>query len=207
MTIRLFLPTDLGLAPFDETLRRAGRVLDLARDPAALVFGVRDHAKPAATRLALLRALIELARPRRARVVVHDRVDLALAAAADGVQLGERSIDVADARALLGSNAWISRSCHDRAGLIAAHEAGADAATLSPLFASPGKGTPLGVAGFAAIRAAVPSLPVIALGGIDASNTRAALAAGASGVAALREWLCGDVDAFVRSIGDADQAP
>lgn len=207
MTIRLFLPTELGLADASETVRRAARVLDLVSDPSGVVFGVRDHSRPAATRLALARALIDVARPRGARVVVHDRLDLALAAYADGVQLGERSVDVADARALLGGGAWIGRSCHDRAGLLRAYESGADAATLSPLFASPGKGPPLGIVAFAELRATVPALPVIALGGIDATNAHAALAAGASGVAALRAWLRDDVAAFVRSIGDTDQTP
>lgn len=215
MTVRLFLPTDLGLADGEETLRRASRVLSLVREPRAVVFGVRDPAAPVPVRLALARALLAVARPRGARVVVHDRVDLALAVDADGVQLGERSIGVAEARASLGAgpgaklgaSPWVGRSCHDLRGLRAAEQARADAATLSPLFASPGKGTPLGLPRFAELCASVSSLPVIALGGVDASNAAAALAAGASGVAALRAWLCDDVAALVRSIGDADQAP
>ena len=207
MTVRLYLPTDLGLASLAQTLQRAALVLDAAPDPRAVMFGVRDHAASSATKLSLARALIELARPRGARVVVHDRVDVALAAAADGGQLGERSIEVRDARALLGANAWIGRSCHDGAGLLAARDAGADGATLSPLFGSPGKGPALGVARFAELRALVPSLPVIALGGIDAGNARDALAVGATGVAALRAWLGDDPAAFARSIGDADQTP
>jgi thiamine-phosphate pyrophosphorylase len=207
VTVRLFLPTDLGIASLPETLRRARRVLELVTDASEVVFGVRDHAESVATRLALARALLEIARPRGARVVVHDRIDLALAASADGVQLGERSIGVGDARALLGTASFVGRSCHDLAGLLAARDAGADAATLSPLFASPGKGSALGVAAFAELRAAVPSLPIIALGGIDATNARTALAAGADGVAALRAWLRDDVDAFVRSVGDADETP
>jgi len=206
VTVRLFLPTDLGLASFDETVERARVVVDNVRDPRAVVFGVRDHDAPIATRISLTRALIDVARPRGARIVVHDRLDLCLATSADGVQLGERSVDVQDARALLGSR-WIGRSCHDAEGLRAAVVAGADGATLSPLFASPGKGTPIGVERFAELVALVPSLPVIALGGIDATNAGRALAAGARGVAALRAWLCDDVVAFVRSVGDAHETP
>jgi thiamine-phosphate pyrophosphorylase len=207
VTTALYLPTELGLASIDETVRRAALVVANVANPRAVIFGIRDHGATVATRLMLARALIDVARPRGARVVVHDRVDLALVAEADGVQLGERSIDVRDARALLGASAWIGRSCHDGAGLIAANEAGADAAVLSPLFASPGKATPLGVATFAALRALVPSLPVIALGGINEANVREALAAGATGVAALRAWLRDDVVAWVRSVRHADETP
>lgn len=187
----VLLITDLGCVDARETLARAARVVEVACGE-RILFGVRDHAASARVRLSLARALIEVARPRGARVVVHDRIDLALAADADGVQLGERSVDVEDARRLLGRDAWIGRSCHDAAGLAAARRAGADAATLSPLFASPGKGEPLGVERFAALRATVPDLEVLALGGVDVGNASLAARAGASGAATIRGWLTGD---------------
>jgi thiamine-phosphate pyrophosphorylase len=105
------------------------------------------------------------------------------------VQLGEGSVRVREARSLLGDRAWIGRSCHDERGLAEALADGADAVTLSPLFASPGKGEPLGEARFAALRARFPALFVVALGGIDARNAHRAFAAGADAVAAIRAWL------------------
>jgi thiamine-phosphate pyrophosphorylase len=190
--------TDSG--SFDErgldengTVRRARALLELV-DPRLVAFGVRDHQASIRRRGTLARALIDVARPRGARVIVHDRVDLARVVEADGVQLGERSVDAASARMILGQEAWIGRSCHDEASLRQAAEEGVDAVTLSPLFPSPGKGAPLGVERFAALRATVPQLPVLALGGIDASNAERALEAGATGLAMIRAWLVGDLN-------------
>lgn len=182
--VRRFLVTDLRIADADETLRRAE--LALRTDGSSVTFGVRDHDATARARSALARSLITIARPHGARVLVHDRVDLALAVDADGVHLAERSIETAEARAL-GAR-YVSRSCHDAAGIAAAR--GCDAITLSPLFASPKKGEPLGIARFTAL-ARTTRVPVIALGGIDASNAHEAIAAGAVGVAMIRGWLVG----------------
>lgn len=177
--VKLLLITDLSLAGPEETLRRARLVLARSRE---VMFGVRDHGASVRARLDLARALVSAG----ARVLLHDRVDIALAARAHGVHLAERSIAVADARTLVP---YVSRSCHDEAGIAAARDA--DAITLSPLFASPGKGPALGVERFAAL-AASTTVPVYALGGITASNARLALAAGAAGVAAIRAWLVDD---------------
>lgn len=195
MSARLLAISDLGAADEAETVRRARALLDLI-EPTLVVFGVRDHQAPVIRRMALARALIDVGRPRGARVVVHDRVDVARVVEADGVHLGERSIDAASARALLGAGAWIGRSCHDAAGLRAAAAEQVDVATLSPLFPSPGKGAPLGEERFAALRSSVPALAVLALGGIDPGNAGRALSAGATGLAMIRGWLTGDLRAF-----------
>ncbi len=195
MKVRLFAITDLAKADRRMTLARAQALLERV-DPRVLVFGVRDHEAPAAQRCELARALVQLVRPVGARVVVHDRADVAAAADADGVHLAERSIDVADARILLGGEAWIGRSCHDERGLRAAAVDAVDAVTLSPVFASPDKGVPLGLERFAALRAAVPALEVWALGGVAPGNAADVLAAGASGLAMIRAWLVDDLAAW-----------
>ena len=194
--VRLSLLTDLHIADAEETLARARVVLAGALAPETIVFAVRDHDASVRTRLALTRSLLALARPRGARVVVHDRIDLMLAADADGVHLAQRSVDVLDARVLVGRR-HLGRSCHDDAGLAAA--GGCDAATLSPLFASPGKGAPLGVARFATLARAA-AMPVIALGGITATNAAEAFAAGAAGVATIRGWLVDDPLTLLRAV-------
>lgn len=205
--VKLCLLTDLRTAGVEETLARARAVLAAADDPSIVLFAVRDHEASARVRVSLARALIAVARapttgsrPRRhgvrARVVVHDRIDVVLAAEADGVHLAERSIDLLDARQLLGDR-YVGRSCHGAAGIAAAGDC--DAVTLSPLFASPGKAAPLGVVRFAEI-ARGASVPVIALGGITAANAREALAAGAAGVATIRGWLVEDPVALVREV-------
>ncbi len=200
VTALAFLITDLHAAEADAIVARAADIARIgrARD-ASVVFGVRDHDAPARARLELARRLVAAAREHGARVVVHDRIDLALAADADGVWLGERSIDARDARALLRAGAFVGRSCHDQVGLERAFLEGVDAATLSPVLPSPGKGAALGIDAFAALRARHPSLPVLALGGIDAASVPALRDAGASGIAAIRAWLRED---GVRSVDE-----
>jgi thiamine-phosphate pyrophosphorylase len=182
--VKLLLITDRTIATLEQTLRSASRIL-ASHDPANVIFGVRDHDLSARERASITRALIDLARPLGARVVVHDRIDIALAVDADGVHLAERSIGTREARSLL-PRGWIGRSCHDAAGIEAARDC--DAITLSPLFASPGKGAALGVERFAEL-ARHSAVPVYALGGVDFSNAPLATDAGASGVAMIRGWL------------------
>jgi thiamine-phosphate pyrophosphorylase len=116
--------------------------------------------------------------------VVSDRADLAQAIGADGVQLPERALPVAAVRRLLGPAALIGLSCHDAVGLASAASGGASFATLSPVFPSPHKGTPLGIARFSEL-VKVAALPIYALGGVDASQASALRRAGASGLAVI----------------------
>ncbi|MFI5307416.1 MAG: thiamine phosphate synthase [Polyangiales bacterium] len=114
--------------------------------------------------------------------------DLALAAelGADGVQLPERAAGVRQARERLGARALIGASRHELRAALDAGEAGASFVLLSPVFAVPGKGAPLGLGGFEAI-ARKTLVPVIALGGIDAPRASMLVQHGAHGVAAMRE--------------------
>jgi thiamine-phosphate pyrophosphorylase len=122
-------------------------------------------------------------------LLVNDRLDLARYLEADGIHLGRLSVAIADARAWFGDRAWISVACHAPGEVARAEAMGANAALLSPIFASPGKGAPLGLAALGEARAGLadPSaFELIALGGVDMANARACLAAGATGVAAIR---------------------
>jgi thiamine-phosphate diphosphorylase len=116
--------------------------------------------------------------------VVNDRADLAQAASADGVHLPERALPAGTVRLLLGEGALIGVSCHDAAGLAAAASGGASFATLSPVFASPHKGAPLGLTRFSELVSAA-NLPVYALGGVEASRASALRRAGAAGLAVI----------------------
>lgn len=128
----------------------------------------------------LLRTLRPLLRAVGGVLCVHGSLDLARLV--DGVHLPDGG-DVAAARALLGPVALIGLSCHDRAGLAAAARAGADYATLSPIFPSPSKpgyGPVLGPASLADA-----PLPVLALGGVGPDNLAACRKAGAAGAAVM----------------------
>ena len=128
-------------------------------------------------------------------MVVNDRLDLAKVLSADGIHLGSRSVDVADARAFLGEGIWVSQACHSPEDVVSAVAHGADAALLSPIFASPGKATPLGTAAIRRARDEVlrsgGTIEIIALGGVTAENAGECLDAGADGVAAIRAELWG----------------
>jgi thiamine-phosphate pyrophosphorylase len=125
-----------------------------------------------------------------ALVIVNDRLDVALLAGAGGVQLGERSFSVGDARRLVGPTTLIGRSVHDIDGARRAAEAGADYLLAGHVFATPSKdGEPgRGLDWLAELCASV-LIPVIALGGITCVRIAAVLDAGAHGVALGRELL------------------
>lgn len=121
-------------------------------------------------------------------LLINADLELALEVRADGVQLPERGPSVTTARAVLGAGAIVGASRHDREGVLLAAAEGANFATLSPIFAVPGKGAPLGLAVLQAVTPAT-RLAVFALGGMSASNAGAALTAGAHGVAIVRDVL------------------
>jgi thiamine-phosphate pyrophosphorylase len=171
---------------------------------ARLAVQLRDPELPARALLGLGERLRARTRALGASLIINDRLDLALLLGADGVHLGRRSVTVADARALLGPRAWVSVACHDLADILAAADAGASAVTLSPIFASPGKGAPLGVPALTeahrALAARGPSAPgLVALGGIDATTAETCLDAGADGVAVIRADLSAKISALLTS--------
>ena len=120
---------------------------------------------------------------RPVRVLINRRADVALATGADGVHLGWNALPVAAARALLGAGAIVGVAAHTPEELRAAATSGADYATLAPIcrpLSKPAARAPLGIA---AIEKCAGDLPVLAQGGIDASNAAQAIRAGAAGVA------------------------
>jgi thiamine-phosphate pyrophosphorylase len=147
-------------------------------------LSLREKDLDAESRQTLLRRLVALGRRFGATVMVHEDIEAAIAAAAGGVHLPSGASPVA-ARRRLGAEALIGCSTHDATELAAA--AGADYATLSPIFPSaskPGYGPAVGTTRLASAVAAA-RLPVIALGGIDATNIAPCVEAGAAGVAVM----------------------
>ncbi|TWG94635.1 thiamine-phosphate pyrophosphorylase [Nocardioides sp. J9] len=150
------------------------------------VDGFQVRAKELGTRdlVALTRAVVAAVRPHGALVVVDDRVDVALAAGADGVHLGADDLAVADARGL-APRLLVGATCRTRTDVEAARADGADYAGLGPVFATtskPGLPAPLGAG---AVADATGVLPIIAIGGIDADGASAVRASGAHGVAVI----------------------
>lgn len=121
----------------------------------------------------------------RALLFINDRVDVAVASGADGVQLGEDAMPVAAARKA-GPGLLVSRSVHDVDGAVRAQEHGADllvAGTIFPSESHPGAPA-AGVEFLKGLRSEV-SVPYIAIGGLTESNAPSAMNAGASGVAVI----------------------
>jgi thiamine-phosphate pyrophosphorylase len=180
----LYLITDRHQVP-------AGRTL-LETVEAALQGGVRavqlrEKDLPAAELLPLAIELRVLTRRFAARLLINDRIDVALAVAADGVHLGGHSLPAAVARRLLGPQRLVGVSTHRPAEIAAAAAAGANFVTFGPVFATPSKrtyGQPLGLE---ALRLACQNspLPVFALGGIKPCHLGDLRAAGVAGVAVI----------------------
>ncbi len=152
--------------------------------------------------LAVARALRALTSAAGQLLLVNDRIDVALAAGADGAHLPSAGVPPAEARRLLGPSALVGVSCHGEGDVRRAVAGGASFATFGPVFDTPSKrayGAPVGLERLRA--ASRLGLPLVALGGIDAATAAQAWGAGASGVAAIRAWLdAGDPAAVVREL-------
>lgn len=164
----------------------------LAARNGATIVQYRD--KTASTRLMIERAAAIRAALAGSGVplVVNDRVDVALAAGADGVHLGRDDMDAETARRLLGPRAIIGLTVKNAADADLAIAAPADYACIGGVFETLSKNNPdapVGLEGFASLRrtiaAARPVLPVGAIAGIDMARAKSVVTAGADGVAVI----------------------
>ena len=122
-----------------------------------------------------------------ARLLINDRIDIALATGADGVHLGGQSLSVTWARKILGPDQIIGVSTHNDAEIKAAQTGNADFITFSPIYFTPSKagyGPPQGIGKLKEI-CQKAALPVYALGGVKPENTNEIHTAGAYGIAAI----------------------
>jgi len=187
---------DLRLNAIVDPERAGGhRLADLAAQCArggATLVQLRD--KHSETRLLIeeARAIKKSLAPFAVPFVVNDRVDVAMAAAADGVHLGQDDMAVKDARRLLGPNAIIGLSVKSVEEADAARLDLVDYVGSGGIYATSSKqqkAAPIGPAGLARIvatlRRRVPNLPICGIAGIDASNAGEVIAAGADGVAVI----------------------
>jgi thiamine-phosphate pyrophosphorylase len=173
---------------------------------------IQIREKDLATRplLELASRSLELAKGSRSKILINDRVDIALALGLDGIQFGHHSIEIGVIRKQLGElNLLIGASVHSMDEFLQAAAEGASFVTLGPIFATASKlayGPPLGLELLKTVCRRT-SIPVIALGGIGLENYRSCLAAGADGVAAIRLFQAPDtLDRAVHGIHDFSPA-
>lgn len=165
----------------------ATRVVDLALAAGVDAVQVRIKDADDAEVLAATVDVLRRCRPVGAQCIVDDRLDVALAAGAHGVHLGETDLPVAAARAVAGDGLVIGATVRDPAAARAAAAAGASYLGVGPVRATTtkqGLPAPIGVDGVAAVCRAT-TLPVVAIGGIDHDIVPALLAVGVHGVAVV----------------------
>jgi thiamine-phosphate pyrophosphorylase len=137
-------------------------------------------------------AAIEVARPHGVRIIINDRVDIALAVRADGVHLGQDDMPPKAARELLGEEALIGFSTHSPAQAIKASTLPIDYLAIGPIFPTSSKNDPdpiVGLAGLEQVRKALGDLPLVAIGGIFSENIQTVLSEGATCAAVISAVL------------------
>jgi thiamine-phosphate pyrophosphorylase len=136
--------------------------------------------------LRFTRSVLEVAKEADVPVIVNDRADIALAAGAQGVHVGEGDMPVADVRRLVGNHFIVGATARDVASARAAEAAGADYLGVGPMFSTPVKPelVPVGPERIAEVRQEI-SLPMVAIGGINDMNVALPLRYGAEGVAVI----------------------
>ncbi len=215
---------DLRLYALVDPERAGGR--DLAELASLLAAGgatlVQLRDKHSNTRILVerARAIKSALAPFHVPLVVNDRVDVALAAGADGVHVGQEDMAVEDARRLLGPQAIIGASIKTVAQAQAAPVERLDYAGIGGVFATASKNNPdppIGVSGLqrivAIFRQRAPGLPLCAIAGIDHGNAGSTIAGGADGVAVISALsLAPDPTAAARDLraivdGELDKRP
>jgi thiamine-phosphate pyrophosphorylase len=184
---RLYAITDARLT----NLSHAEQVLRMAEGGARLIQ-LREKHLDAREFFKEAEAALSVAREFGARLIINDRVDIALALGSDGVHLGQDDLQPEAARRILGEQALIGFSTHNieqakRAALLPINYL-----AIGPIFPTSSKKNPdpvVGLDGLRQVREAVPNLSLVAIGGITPENARETLAAGADSLAVIGSLL------------------
>jgi thiamine-phosphate pyrophosphorylase len=164
---------------------------------------LRDKTAPDAALIERARALKALLSPLGVPLIVNDRLEVALAAEADGLHLGQEDLAPARARAALGPGRILGVSAGDAGEAEIADPTLVDYVGVGPVYPTGSKadaGDAIGLDGLAALRALL-ALPMVAIGGIDEANAAEVMARGVQGVAVVSA-ICGaeDPEAAARTL-------
>ncbi|MEY3284207.1 MAG: hypothetical protein RIR86_2220 [Acidobacteriota bacterium] len=187
----------------------------------ARLIQLRDKEGTAKDLFDAAREILPMTRAAGGRLIINDRVDVALTAEADGVHLGQEDLTVEEAREILGPGKIIGISTHNRAQFEAALTTTADYIAVGPIFTTTSKENPDPVVGLELLREArgLTDRPIVAIGGIDLDRATQVIEAGADSVAvisALYPWpeqldlttvpdISGSVRRFLTLLGSDSQ--
>ncbi len=200
-----------GVAGPPDTLGRPlEEVVEAALAGGMTIFQLRDKHSDTRPMVDQARRLAAICRQRRATFVVNDRVDVAMAAGADGVHLGQQDMAVEDARRLLGDDAIVGLTIHSEAEAQSAPVELVDYFGVGGVYPTRSKDNPdppIGPHGLARIvrilNGRAPSAPVVAIAGITADTVPEVIAAGADGVAVVSAIFgATDVEAAARTLAE-----
>lgn len=135
---------------------------------------------------------LEIARESGTKIIINDRVDVALALKADGVHLGQDDLPPEEARKILGEKAIIGFSTHNLEQASDAVKLPVDYIAIGPVFATKTKENPDEIVGLEIVkqmRDVIKNFPLVAIGGISSENFREVLSAGADSAAIISDLL------------------
>jgi thiamine-phosphate pyrophosphorylase len=184
-TAKLYLVT----SPAPDLLQR----VEAALQGGLTLVQYRDKQSNDVDRLAIAQQMCKLCHDYGALFILNDRVDLALAANADGVHLGQQDIPIALARQILGSQRIVGRSTTNPEEMARALAEGADYIGVGPVYETPTKAGKA-AAGLEYVQYAAKhaTVPWFAIGGIDSSNINDVIQAGAPGIAIVRAIMAAE---------------
>ncbi|UCH91665.1 MAG: thiamine phosphate synthase [Nitrospirota bacterium] len=184
---RLYLLTDRH----NTSQRPISSVISQAVDAGVRMVQIREKDLDTRPLIDLVQNLIPLIKRHQGKVLVNDRIDLAMALDADGVHLRSDSLPLPLARRMLGNEKLIGISTHSIREVQYAEKEGADFVVLGPIFETPSKrmyGPPLGLHALeTACRAS--RLPIFAIGGINPRHVASVMSSGAYGIAVISAIL------------------
>ena len=172
-------------------LTHARQVQELIEGGATIIQLRDKHASPKDFYESAEEAL-KIARKQKVKIIINDRVDIALALQADGVHLGQDDLPPEHARKILGDAAIIGFSTHNLEQARRAVEFPISYLAIGPVFTTQTKENPdktVGTEGVKRVREAIGDFPLVAIGGITSENFRDVLTAGAHSVAIISDLL------------------
>ena len=202
--LRLYLIADRGFpsrVPFLTAIQQAV-------EGGVTLVQLRDKSADARAFLRETLVVRDMLRRSGVKLIVNDRIDVALAAAADGVHLGQTDLPPSIARKVLGPHAIIGLSIETAAQLEDREREAADYLGVGPVFPTmtkPDAATPIGLDGLKSI-VTEARMPVGAIGGIDVSNARSVMATGADGICVVSAIL-GAADPRAAAVALVDALP